>query len=493
MLHLEIELLTGVYRASLPDGSRAEWPPHPERVFSALVQSWGDGGRRADERAVLEWLEGAAPPEIEATHVPPEHERVAPTVYVPPNDAGGGDLEALPERRKRQGRTFRAVVPADRFVRFRWREAPRGGVEALTALGQRVSSLGHSSSLVRFAFTTADVPVALDTYRPDLDGEHSLRAPYAGRLDDLERWFAPTHEGVGQERPRSRHAISYTRVTGSNDRTQRPQSVFGGPENWVVFEEFDKQSREAGRPDILAFAHVARRVRDAFMSLGPQPPIELISGHGASGGPSAAPHMAVVPMANVGFGRSEGDLLGFAIVLPRQCDGDARRVFLKTLGDFVRFEKGRALAQLQLSTRMNWTLARVVDPERSSLHPDRWCASSRSWASSTPVILDRHPEKGDVVEEARLIAAACGNIGLPQPEVIEIHKHSALRGATSAYPGKGGGADWSFPQTSSLRDRPRRHVVLRFEQPVTGPVLIGAGRFQGFGACLPIRDDGQAS
>jgi CRISPR-associated protein Csb2 len=44
MLALKIELLTGVYRASLPDNSRSEWPPHPERVFSALVQAWGDGG-----------------------------------------------------------------------------------------------------------------------------------------------------------------------------------------------------------------------------------------------------------------------------------------------------------------------------------------------------------------------------------------------------------------------------------------------------------------
>ncbi len=57
MLTLEIELLTGVYRAALPDGSSAEWPPHPERVFSALVQAWADGGCDSQERAALEWIE----------------------------------------------------------------------------------------------------------------------------------------------------------------------------------------------------------------------------------------------------------------------------------------------------------------------------------------------------------------------------------------------------------------------------------------------------
>ncbi len=66
MLTLEIELLTDVYRASLVDQSAAEWPPHPERVFSALVQAWGDGGQRAEERAALEWLEALVVPHIEA-------------------------------------------------------------------------------------------------------------------------------------------------------------------------------------------------------------------------------------------------------------------------------------------------------------------------------------------------------------------------------------------------------------------------------------------
>ena len=66
MFALEIELLTGAYRAELPDRSHAEWPPHPERVFSALVQAWGDGGCDAKEREALEWLESLPAPLIEA-------------------------------------------------------------------------------------------------------------------------------------------------------------------------------------------------------------------------------------------------------------------------------------------------------------------------------------------------------------------------------------------------------------------------------------------
>ena len=66
MLTIEVELLTGVYRAGLPDGSGAEWPPHPERLFSAFAQAWGDGGCDAEECAALEWLERQGSPWIEA-------------------------------------------------------------------------------------------------------------------------------------------------------------------------------------------------------------------------------------------------------------------------------------------------------------------------------------------------------------------------------------------------------------------------------------------
>ena len=83
MLALEIELLTGVYRAALPDRSGAEWPPHPERAFSALAQAWGDGGADPAERAALEWLERLPPPSVEAEEVEADQKRSAVTVFVP--------------------------------------------------------------------------------------------------------------------------------------------------------------------------------------------------------------------------------------------------------------------------------------------------------------------------------------------------------------------------------------------------------------------------
>src|SRR5690348_4829554 len=113
MLAIDVEYLAGVaFAAQFSDRSAAEWPPQPDRLFSALVAAWGCGGQVAAEREALEWLELLPPPLVLASKA--EIRQVA-TVYVPPNDArvtgkvGAAasptnlrdQLSILPERRRR--------------------------------------------------------------------------------------------------------------------------------------------------------------------------------------------------------------------------------------------------------------------------------------------------------------------------------------------------------------------------------------------------------
>ena len=48
MFVLRVTYLMGrVYSAAFDDGDdkrEPEWPPHPSRLFSALVAAWGDSG-----------------------------------------------------------------------------------------------------------------------------------------------------------------------------------------------------------------------------------------------------------------------------------------------------------------------------------------------------------------------------------------------------------------------------------------------------------------
>ena len=39
------------------DKDEVEWPPHPDRLFCALAQAWGDLGESERGRAALRWLE----------------------------------------------------------------------------------------------------------------------------------------------------------------------------------------------------------------------------------------------------------------------------------------------------------------------------------------------------------------------------------------------------------------------------------------------------
>src|SRR5277367_6170872 len=114
MLAISIEYLTGRAVATDP-ASRgdAEWPPHPARLFAALIAALHSGGNDGRERAALRWLERQAPP---ALSVPTAIPGDAVDVYVPVND-----VPLLPRPRKK--RNFPSVTLRDPVVHFIWREA----------------------------------------------------------------------------------------------------------------------------------------------------------------------------------------------------------------------------------------------------------------------------------------------------------------------------------------------------------------------------------
>ena len=58
MIALGVELL--MRRAVITrwdNRAETEWPPHPDRLFMALVAAWGDTGENLEHRKALEWLE----------------------------------------------------------------------------------------------------------------------------------------------------------------------------------------------------------------------------------------------------------------------------------------------------------------------------------------------------------------------------------------------------------------------------------------------------
>jgi CRISPR-associated protein Csb2 len=472
-LILEIEHLLGVaFAAQSQASSAADWPPQPDRVFSALVAAWGARGENAGERKALEWLEAQDPPEVAASA---GFARTPATVFVPPNDPQTGRVgnpTVMPALRKRQPRRFPAYRPDDPVVRLVWREAAAEGetVAALNALAADTPYVGHSSSLTRCSFRTGELQAETDRPR---------RRVYRGRLAELEREY-----GAGR-RPSPGAAVR----AAAPVKTEPPRGVFS--DRWLVLEHV-----EGDMPDIRAAALVARELRRVLMSgykrAGREAEIPaMVSGHAPDGAPLGEPHLAIVPMAYVGSDFADGHVYGFALVPPEGRGLLANEHFQAAIRNVSAWKDEKGWRELKLACGgFDLYFTPSGEGARHSLDPRPYVATATTWATATPIVLDRHLKaKGNAerdVEVAGVVRQACVNIGLPQPARVVPGKHSALRGAPPAYP-SGRMPPWTrWRLPDSLASRQLTHAVIQFDEPVRGPVILGAGRFSGLGLCRAL-------
>lgn len=239
-----------------------------------------------------------------------------------------------------------------------------------------------------------------------------------------------------------------------------------------------------------------------------------LSGHDPEGRPlREGAHLALVGLPFVGARHADGHLLGLALVFPRAVQ---------------RMERGRLLGPVLLDSAglprtLRLRLGRIGvvgvrlrewnDP-RWALRSETWTALDRGgatcWASATPVVLDRYP-KSDRCREPEawreevheLLAVACDRVGLPAPSRVEVGTTSWLAGSPRAV-GKRrplraicrvdesraqGTLGIGYPPLRAPGQpapRPRVHARILFSTDVVGPVLLGAGRYRGYGLFRPL-------
>ena len=213
-----------------------------------------------------------------------------------------------------------------------------------------------------------------------------------------------------------------------------------------------------------------------------QPPPEWYSGHRADGGPSAEPHLALVPLAFVGSSHADGGIMGLGLVVPIELQlqevGHCLEPVLRDPNtglprEDLRLFDGKSLEMgVELCSR---------EPPPWNLRHETWTHASRVWASVTPVVLNRHFDGDDRWDRAaESVKDACSHIGLPRPLEVLLHPVSLVEGVPHSR---------EFPQLTRKRDGGQQmhaHAVVVFDGPVAGPMLIGAGRFRGYGLCRPM-------
>jgi CRISPR-associated protein Csb2 len=462
MLALEVEFLLGRYAATdFRDRERPEWPPHPARLFSALVAAAYESGLGESARAALLWLEGLPPPCICAEETARAQAPV--TAYVPVNDRTD---DLLPQQAERQPRAFPSVVPRNPVVHFVWPDARPDAVlmELLAAITGNVTYLGSSRSPVRVRL--ADQAPA-PNWLPNEAGGSVLRVPRKGRLESLE-W----HYQNGRRPPVG--AFQRYRCGMAEGETPAPGSAFG---EMVVFRLGGPVDLEIETTLKLTDIFRAAAMRHAQEALGAVP--EVLSGHDEGGRPAAKPHAAYValPFVSEGQAHADGHIMGMAVVLPRNVAVGERRQVVRALASLEHLHVPGA-GRLELSR-----ISPDVTPHHN-LRPETWARKARRWASATPVLLDRFPKRNGRGLGA-VLARGCEYVGLPRPVEATGSHHSPLHGVEPSF---------RFVTRRGQGGRPRlyTHATLTFEQPVRGPILLGAGRYFGLGLMRPLQEEGQA-
>ncbi|MFG0262741.1 MAG: type I-U CRISPR-associated protein Csb2 [Novipirellula sp. JB048] len=541
MFSICVRFLTGrVIAKQFMRPGEVEWPIHPARLFMALAATHyetandplhevalEDEAVDAIEREMLQWLESLAPPVI--TNPTISARRVV-TVFVPVNDRSSD-----PARRTKQPRQFPSGYVGDQILRFTWPdELPDRFHDALNRLLSSVVRVGHSSSLVQ-CWLDLDRESTRQTgqeqWRPT---QHSsggvttrLRTTSPGTLAMLDR--AMNLQAVDEyanltlvardgESPKIRKSaksklsqsfpnglprsqppyISTTAIYEKEEATQ-PQVLLRTCFDPILIPLTRIEGAALGLQHTL---DVCRMLRNAILNYGGKSAPEWLTGHDSDGRATKQPHLAIVPLANVGQHAStrpdgsgfqehaDGHLMGLGLVLPAdlnpQSIGD-------TLGLFLSDAFGEPRSHtLTLGAKGVWNVERETRSRApKGLTPETWSRASRKWATVTPIVLDRHPKQdprknlsGWRDEVAQLVSRSCTHIGLPHPSVVRVEKHGFLKGVPSSQPRRTG-----FPlmnHSDGKTQRLQTHALLEFEHPVQGPVLLGAGRFRGYGFCKPI-------
>jgi CRISPR-associated protein Csb2 len=402
------------------------WPPHPAQVFCALAAAADE-----DDRAALQWLEQQPPPQI----------RLEPW-------------------------TADGARPGSPPLTFCWeQQVPRDVQDRLDALARRTLTtrgvrlrLGESLP-ARAARGEAVQPDTQFAFEPCslLDADLSLGVPFPGFLDRI----GPT--------PDDGLAWRSSRFAGFRVR-RVPSPVRLAPR----LSSQTRPSPPSTYSDVIIFTLVGRRripgwcapqlaeaLRSAILRAARDRAPEVLHGHRADG----LPHVAFLALPDVGEPSSDGSIMGMAVAVPELPTAQRTLIMRAVQGIWRRNRTATVTLHVPgVKTAVLRHEPGHVRPWVAS--PKRWRQGSRRWTTATPVVLDHFPKRRSQTEQE--IRESVRRAGLPEPLQVRFSTEPMLKGGIVLRPR-------DLPEQA--RQKLYYHVDLTFEQPVAGPVIVGAGRY----------------
>lgn len=449
--------------------TRSEWPPAPDRVFQALMNAACHLESQDDQkhaRRWLEWLSELPAPSILAV---PVNEQDAKLITYSPRSLLSNKDGANP----RQDLIDIVDTPlADPLVIFCYNATcPEEFIAISQATAAAVSYVGASESLAVVTIGSAATSPQHVTYDPHPRGSIELPMHYEGRLDDLDKvYFDNSQPSRKVWEPRRRAPGRPVRYAIRDEFQDGAQPSSGDFEVFVPLA-FRRASGTTGPVvDSAYFPAFVAATRAAFLKRLPVRAHGILSGHDhRSKDPdnTAFPdaHAAFVPLADLGFRYASSRLRGVAMLLPRATDIEQRREALRAFNISEIYVGG---------DRYELSHIRGDEDQLRATQAKSYIRESKSWATLTPLRLWKMPNRNGS-DIPGLVAQAIRQAGYPEPTCIE----------TSGTPYVQGGR-----HVRSYAHRLQKpywlvHALITFANKVSGPMLIGRGRYIGFGLCAP--------
>lgn len=428
MISIAVEFLLGVAyldQRGYDQPGRAEWPPHPDRLYMALVAAAHQREPTSDQLIALRWLESAGAPLVSASRA---QERPTLETFCPIND----ELRA----QRNKAKQVAATCPDEPQVYYSWDAEPPESVRSgLWTIVQQVTHLGASESLVTCWLDDGPPPAS---WAPSDSPTTFFRVPYEGRLLELQSAYS------ARQRP---SGVAWSGYRPRIDSLTLPKG------EWRSLTALELSGPVDPR-DTVALVEATRR---CVLEACHDPVPAWVSGHTDDGDRLRGTHLGIVPLANVGHPHANGLIYGVGLLTPaRVSPGEANAAFGRLFND-----------EWWLTST---TSIRAIRQPRKTNSAGLWTTASPRWGTVTPITLHRWP-KQQTVEE--LVLTAIEHAALPPPRAVQLR-------TTSPHCG-GMGLDLRSPP-----NRYRLHAVIDWGMDVEGPIAIGAGRYKGLGVCKAL-------
>lgn len=496
-----VHFLEGRYHGLEPDGRR-EWPPAPARLFQALVAAAARGAGFAEEdKRALKWLEKLDPPLIAA---PAKHKGQPFSHFVPNNDmdAVGGDPARISEIRSATKRFLPQIFDHETPFLYVWSfNDGRDYAERFLEIASRLYQLGRG---VDMAWATAEV-LADEEVRSRLDANpgvihrpanagagRGLACPIPGSLQSLivryeknRTRFKPMIEAAPIKKdPSRKKVIGQTFTQPPKPRFERRS--YDSPPSRHLYE-----LRELGKDASLVSWPLAETVRlvetvrnDAADTLKKFLPEKIATIDRVFGlcrdatEADKALRIRIVPLPSIGHPHADQGIRRLLVEIPPDCPLPAKDLEWAFSG--IDRDTGEIQGMLVPADDENMLVHYGIGGNDN--------AGFRIWRTVTPMALPvRRPHGQKKGAERAAIERETANA------VVQASRHAgismkpvSIRVQREPFDIKGLRAERFAPGTRFVATR-LWHIEIVFARPVSGPLVVGDGRYLGLGLMRPIK------